>query len=375
MGITSAIVSCSLAYSVAVSTKISTAMEVFSGKISTRIVMANKADDTSQLVRSNVAHYWGWAKRNLKDYDYAKYTSHEGIVTGDPHLGNFIILPMKDSSGRTKLKYTNADLDDAGRGSYAVDFARLAVAVKAITTDIKYKDIVESYVLGLEQKKMEIPEALSEILDEYGIKEYRDALREYVDERVEDGKFIHEEGKIESYRGSLKRSEIQDLFPNGKVLDLAKRPLERGGSKDNERIWVLVEEKGHNTIYELKQWSLTRLSAWSPQKNLDQWLKETTSVFDPQGNGQNFRIEKLSNGKIYWVREKKFTLIDIPYSADSVSEINFINDLATYAAYQLGRWHGQQTGSGKYVKAVNEDQDAFREALKEFVKDYLEEIE
>jgi hypothetical protein len=100
-----------------------------------------------------------------------------------------------------------------------------------------------------------------------------------------------------------------------------------------------------------------------------------TEVFDKNGSAENYRIVDLSNGKAYWLREKKFTIIDIPYSADTTKKVEYIDDLANHAAYQLGVWHGQQSSAKRYVSMVSKDVDAFQEAIKVFVKDYLEKVE
>ena len=63
-------------------------------------------------------------------------------------------------------------------------------------------------------------------------------------------------GRDPTYDAKIARSTIEGLFTGEKVVDLAIRPRERGGSLDELRIWVLVEaNEGRRRIMELKQYA------------------------------------------------------------------------------------------------------------------------
>jgi hypothetical protein len=49
----------------------------------------------SQLIRSNTSHYWSHMK-SWADLHYLQhYLPFGGMLAGDPHMGNFAVLPLK----------------------------------------------------------------------------------------------------------------------------------------------------------------------------------------------------------------------------------------------------------------------------------------
>ena len=71
--------------------------------------------------------------------------------------------------------------------------------------------------------------------------------------------FVFNTGKIEPYNARVPRPTIEALFATEKVIDLAIRPRDRGGSINELRIWILVEGKNsRRRIMELKQVRGTR---------------------------------------------------------------------------------------------------------------------
>lgn len=342
-------------------------------KTAPRWRQVNISESLSQLIRANAPHYWGYSKNQANEYPALKpYLKYEGIIAGDPHLGNFIIIPMQNKNGRTSLRYANFDLDDAGHAPFALDFAKLAIASKAITKEVSYSDMLTSYIKGLRGQRHEVPDSIKEITDWTTMKDYREHMREYIDERVDDGRFIHE-GRVQKYNGKYTKQQIQELFPDMKVLDLARRIKESGGSLNAERTWILLKDKnGELKIFELKEWLETSLTHWAPQAERTQWLKDTLSIFDAETGGKNFRMVVMPDGRAFWVREKKYTLMDIPYTVDTFKEADNISYLADYAAYHLGRWHGMQAQAKDYLAKISRDPESFNEAIKEWAKDYLE---
>jgi len=75
------------------------------------------AKNLSQLVRSNAPQYWRHMAERADLSCLRHYLAFEGIVAGDPHTGNFGILPLRTDHGARQMKYVNIDFDDAGRGA------------------------------------------------------------------------------------------------------------------------------------------------------------------------------------------------------------------------------------------------------------------
>jgi hypothetical protein len=156
-----------------------------------------------------------------------QYLPFEGILAGDPHMGNFTVLPLKQVGGSRQMRFVDIDFDDAGRGPYVLDLIRYLIASKSIGGQIKKRSLEMSY------------------LAEHG--------------------FVFGKGEIEPYNAKIARSTIERLFTAAKVIDLAIRPEERGGSVDQLRIWVLVEDQKSRRIVELKQYSKPAIANYQAQ--------------------------------------------------------------------------------------------------------------
>jgi uncharacterized protein (DUF2252 family) len=116
--------------------------------------------NVSQLVRSNAVQYWRYVKRAHLN-GLIRYLPFEGVVAGDPHMGNFGILPLRNVCGERQMKYVNIDFDDAGRAPFVLDFIHLLVASKAVGADIKFRNLLDAYLRGLAGTQMEPPKKLS----------------------------------------------------------------------------------------------------------------------------------------------------------------------------------------------------------------------
>jgi hypothetical protein len=65
-------------------------------------------------------------------------------------------------------------------------------------------------------------------------------------------------------------------------------------------------------------------------------------------------------------------LIDVPYSSEKHSKIDYLDDLALYDAYQLGLAHGRQAQAAAYRAAIEKDKDAFHDATAAVENSYLD---
>ena len=73
------------------------------------------AKDLSQLVRSNTVHYWTTMKNSIDLRGLKPYLDCEGMLAGDPHAGNFAVLPLRAIDGsRGRERRTR---DDDGRSA------------------------------------------------------------------------------------------------------------------------------------------------------------------------------------------------------------------------------------------------------------------
>ncbi len=180
-------------------------------------------------------------------------------------------------------------------------------------------------------------------------------------------------GEIEAYNAKIARSTIERLFTTEKVIDLAMRPEQRGGSVDQLRIWVLAEDKSsRRRIVELKQYAKPAIANYQPQPLVHEWLSDVRRAFWPGLDGSAYDLVELAGAGLFWIREKHVSLIDLPYSSKKSSDIAFLEALAIYDANVLGLAHGRQAQAAPYRAIVERDTEAFHDATEAVAKAYLE---
>jgi hypothetical protein len=325
----------------------------------------------SQLIRSNTPHYWTYMKHRADLSSLKQYLPFEGIVSGDPHMGNFSVLPLKQVGGSRQMRYADIDFDDAGRGPFVLDIIRYLIAAKSIGGQIKKRPLELSYLAGIAGKELDPPKQVRSLLA-MPVSDYDDMATRYVEKNSSKQGFVFREGKIERYNAKIARATIERLFPAEKVIDLAIRPEERGGSVDQLRIWVLVEHQKSRRIVELKQYGKPAIANYRAQPPVHEWLNEIRRTFWPGLDGSAYDLVDLPGAGLFWIREKHVSLIDLPYSSEKSSDIAWLDDIARYDANVLGLAHGRQAEAAHYRAVVEKDADAFHNATAPVAKAYLE---
>jgi hypothetical protein len=329
-----------------------------------------ESDNLSQFIRSNARHYWNFMRSEADLSVLKSYLSYSGVVAGDPHLGNFAPLPLLGKSGRRNMEFVNVDFDDAGRAPFVLDFVRYVIAVEATFPETKKRSLEAAYIQGLTGKTLSPPSSLAEIMS-VSVAEYDQMVADHLRKNTDRDGFVFEAGKIEPYRGPITREEIMKVFVNKKVIDLARRPKDRGGSAEGLRIWVLVEESsGFRQIIELKEYAAPGVSLYQKQPAMNVWLREVREVFWPGLDGSSYDLIEVG-GTVFWIRPKGAGIVDIPYSSEKRKKMIFASALADFDAHILGLAHGRQFAAEKYRDTILENREAFHEAVEQVVKDYL----
>src|SRR5260370_7703524 len=184
------------------------------------------------------------------------------------------------------------------------------------------------------------------------VSDYDEMVTRYVEKYYSKHGFVFRKGKIERYNAKIARSTIERLCTAAKVIDLAIRPEERGGSADQLRIWVLVEHQKSRRIVELKQYSKPAIANYQAQPPVHEWLNEIRRTFWPGLDGSAYDLIDLPGAGLFWIREKHVSLIDLPYSSKKSSEIAFLDNIASYAANVLGLAHGRQAEATHHPPVV-----------------------
>jgi hypothetical protein len=325
----------------------------------------------SQLIRSNTPQYWTYMKHRADLSSLKHYLPFEGILAGDPHMGNFTVLPLKRVGGSREMRFVDVDFDDAGRGPFVLDIVRYLIAAKSIGGQIKKRPLEKSYLAGIAGNELDPPKEVRALLA-MPVSDYDDMAAQYAEKKSSKHGFIFKRGEIEPYNAKIARSTIEHLFAAAKVIDLAIRPEERGGSVDQLRLWVLVEDQRSRRIVELKQYCKPATANYQAQPAIHEWLNEVRRTFWPGLDGSAYDLVDLPGAGLFWIREKHVSLIDLPYSSKKSSDIAFLDALASYDANVLGLAHGRQAEAGPYRAIVEKDAEAFHHATEPVAKAYLE---
>lgn len=333
--------------------------------LSTRPVFkqVEQSKNVSQLLRSNAGHYWATVRDAAKLKELAEYVHEQGVINGDPHLGNFSVIPVSGINSKPGLKFLNIDFDDGGRGPFALEFVRYVAVAKASSNDIKVKDLFDAYLRGLRGDKMEEPLSIRSAVN-LSMDSYDSQRIAYVQKRVQGSSFKLKAGEIEKWEGRPYKEDIAAVLSGYKVLDVAKRPVERGGSMDSLRLWVLVTDKsGNQRILELKEYQETALSEYSSQSGMKERVAELFDVYWEKIDNASYTVEKILD-RTYWVREKK---VEVLAYKSKIEE----DEARVYIANLIGSVQGRQAEGPKYLAKIEADPERFKDAVKTVVKDYL----
>ncbi len=326
----------------------------------------------SQLIRSNAPDYWRYMKDSADLKPLRRYLPFEGAVAGDPHMGNFAPLPVTTIDGRREMRFVNVDFDDSGHGPFVLDYLRYVIAVKSLTTETTRRMLQDAYLAGLAGKKAAAPQHVQKCLA-MSVSQYDEMAAKYAAQKSTDAGFKLKKGEIEPYveRGNPKLADIRRLFSSQEVIAIARRIESRGGSIDQLRIWVLVQPKGGpRRIVELKERSKPGTACYCTQPPAKRWLAEIRQAFWPGLTGAEYNLITLDS-KLFWIRGKEVSLINVPYSSQKKHEREFVVALAVYDANILGLAHGNHPQSEEYRRTIKKDPDRFHEATKSIGQAYL----
>jgi hypothetical protein len=349
------------------------------------LVQLDKSKNLSQFVRSNVEHFWKYFEYKLADSDHLKNLSLiRGTLPRDLNAANFGFVEKERGWG-----YEFVDYDDVGPNSPLIGvFINHMVNTLARSSEKLGKseitELSESHlqalINGLEGRYVRPPRTIEKIL-ELRPKEVRKLAVEYVVNKTDrthayfkvDGKELLPLHLTPNERKKLKQIIAQNLFvPEDAILDFAQRPKNRGGSKDQKRIWVLVslsESSEGNRIFELKEEgpNVTAFLDAGPFDEQAMTFRERVREFHRDFNGI-FQNEYF-NGQPplvvnyekhnYLLKQKEPTLLDISQLNDYE-----LMEFSHYNLYLIGRALRFQGISWRTVKNVKGD----------FLKESIEQI-
>ena len=332
----------------------------------------------SQKIRDNAHDYWAYTK-NLNNYPLLKkLSSHQGIVVGDNHGGNFIF-----SLFNNQMKYFLADIKNSGIGSFIVDFNMLALITHAsikkdfdVKASVVSKKLLDHYLMGLEGKARPTYSLLEARLQTKP-EDYLNNYNQYVSNKYKKNKkvFKLKPGSLESLDSveiqKQLATQVLELFPQSQILDYAIRPKERGGSKFLQRYWVLMQTQGKVDIIEFKEIGEPATSQGGRNQNNDhkQRYEMVMDVF--WGERDPFYSVVTIDQKYFETRRKKVDVISVPYKQTSLAEVEYLLEIASLSAYQTGLYHSRTAQNlNEYRTTIQSNISELTKEMKELNKEY-----
>ncbi len=311
----------------------------------------DQSNNLSQFVRANTPHFWRWFSGRLHESTRLNRLARDtATLPGDNNAANFSFVESTDGWA---IKYV--DFDDVAPNLPVLGVltnatvqasARLEVKAKEASVAPISEDLVQAFYAGIEGDAFEMPKFIANILRQ-SPKDVRQTVEAYVKSKTKKGErtFDTDHGELNPLRFrsvQQKRKfegEIAKILglPEAKILDLAVRPKDRGGSANQKRIWVLAEFKKGTRIVEFKEQGISGTEQFAANQlpvedRVGRFQREFNGIFE----GDYFLgfepfIAKVS-GTEYLVKEKEPTLLDI----DRLNDEKVLK-LFAYQMYLMGQ--------------------------------------
>lgn len=313
---------------------------------------------------------------------------HKGWVAGDNHSGNYIVAPVKG-----KMHYYFADIKDGGHGPVFYNFANLVLNTHAVTkrtdsakihqvTDL----LMDSYLKGLKGERVLEPTPVREAL-QTSMAEYRKMQNEDVQRFLNASRsgfdftkksivaLTNRSTRIAKMKADM-TAALQATGVVKTVLDFAIRLKERGGSKDLDRYWALVETKsGDFRILEFKEINVPAAQVVQPSGlSLRAHTEKMMEVYFPDADPTIKPVDL--NGQLFMMRPRKVDLISVPYKQKNTDQVVELLTYARYAAYQTGLKQASTLPTlADYIKFIETEPEKFQLLVRQLVKDYYARLE
>lgn len=297
----------------------------------------------------------------------------KGFVVGDPHNGNF-----SDAVINGDLRVVLVDFDDSGWGEWLFDiFKHLMISTIAMgkvpgENPGDEIQLINSYLRGLHGKEQEPPAFVKKALKTSG-GDIEESRKNSVHKLIEGERLIRSGKKNLINQGDLDighqtvvgqdldqlRGYMENHF--GKVVDVAYRVKDHGGSQGQLRFWFLVKEKSQGKkkksrlrIFEVKALELPAANGEGVQglTAFDRYLRLVQLFWGVEEFPENFRVLEGPSGTEYWMRERSEAELDMGDEPQGRSEKEDYWAFSEYLAYLMGEAHGRQEGSRAYAEVL-----------------------
>jgi hypothetical protein len=308
----------------------------------------------------------------------------QGFVLGDPHLRNIETRWIFGEKPHTRFAFNDAD--DAGWGPLFGDIVRLMAVSAAEKIDVS--DLPDFYYKGLRGKDVELPP----VLDKYmGLtaKKFLKRQQELYDKdygRIIDA--LDSDGEFNFNSGAGQISLLVDpADPNPddlRMLETLQNHLglkiyhdrhaafvylkKAGGSGGISRFWLLAPTpEGYDFIWEYKPLSkIPGVAGYGlPQPRALERYDIATALTYTKDRFFTYIHFVMVNDSPCLLRAKLANPLKRQLDRPSAMSLIEKQDLANYAAYELGRFHARQAGHapGHFSSLIKENRREFKKVL------------
>jgi len=370
----------------------------------------------SRQVRDNPPHYWATVKNQSFEGVLALFKKIIGFAIGDAHAGNFVFMPFQKT-----MRLFVLDVKDAGQAPLLFDINRLILNSMAILKDstvskknLEKKNstdlpdekevgriILKHYLFGLKaEKDVTDYKLLNSLVKKYAVEDFLSRSADKVEGKTK----VNKEGELRFRRhveGLVRLSEVQHqrakeaiqqvrhLYPDLMIHDVAQMQPDRGGSVEQERIWVLASKQvqdektgqveGQKIILEFKEVAHAAADQFvKPLSEHDRQMYIEQLLWD--GQDENYTQVSLQ-GKAYWLRPRKIEFFSVPYRLKESNLSDFMR-ITKAIAYQIGALHRKQLNSSllpqltdDYVRTLENNPVEVLSGLIAFNKSYLNKMQ
>jgi hypothetical protein len=177
----------------------------------------------------------------------------------------------------------------------------------------------------------------------------------------------------------IKTEMTRELQASGvvkSVLDFAVRLKDRGGSKDLDRYWALVEtNSGELRILEFKQINIPAAQVFQTSGlSLREHTLKMMAIYFPDKDPTIKPVEL--GGQLFMMRPRKVDLISVPYKQKNSDQVLELLAYAKYAAYQTGLKQAKTLPElADYIKLLETEPEKIQLLVRQLVKDYYARLD
>lgn len=325
-------------------------------------------------VKSLTGELWKLIDQHVSEYPAPLRV--RGIVVGDFHFGNLGVYfdPEQD-----RAELTLNDLDDSGVNFLTGDLLKYLVYLRTLNKDMNFSQVIDAYVMGLQNETISAPKELRQILSSSADK-FTKKQEKYI---------LKMKRKALAFNPSGLTAEQKNVFEtleNLPEMQNAFTPLHKwlqvndsGSSAGLERylFWGRSQDSNSESVIEFKTLkcsatgNLRRQNLKATEEKVVHYIQSLSSTLGPNHFFDRQSVV-VAKGKFRLMREKQVNLMN-----DLDLEKLPLQDMQVYAEFYanyLGRFHSAESNT-RFVSSMRENKSFLVEDLKPLWQEFKEQAE